>query len=204
MNPPMPGLRLPIFEGMRKYSWLALPVAAGIGLLATRLVPGPRPDGTVVLPSGWRIHPAGRQVTVGSLPLNVVVLGDGSLAVTNNGYAANGLMGITPDSAAVTWLLPLRAAWLGLARAGDTLWASGGVTSRVYRLVPNGPAWTTDSIVLADTMTRLFVGGLTVVPGRGLVAAVGNLNDSVYLIDAATMQRRGAFPVGHKPYTVAA
>src|SRR2546427_4604689 len=60
MNPPMPGLRLPIFEGMRKYSWLALPVAAGIGLLATRLVPGPRPDGTVVLPSGWRIHPAGR------------------------------------------------------------------------------------------------------------------------------------------------
>src|SRR5207247_9932777 len=98
------------------------------------------------------------------------------------GYAANGLMGIAPESAAVTWLVPLRAAWLGLARAGDTLWASGGVTSRVYRFVPNGSAWTADSIVLADSMTRLFVGGLAVVPGRGLIAAVGNLQGSVYLI----------------------
>src|SRR3989449_4374099 len=53
-------------------------------------------------------------------------------------------------------------------------------------------------------MTRLFVGGLAVVPGRGLVAAVGNLNDSVYLIDAATLRRRGAFAVGHRPYTVVA
>src|SRR5439155_407719 len=113
-------------------------------------------------------------------------------------------MGIAPESAAVTWLVPLRAAWLGLARAGDTLWASGGVTSRVYRFVPNGSAWTADSIVLADSMTRLFVGGLAVVPGRGLIAAVGNLNDSVYLIDAATLRRRGAFAIGHRPYTVVA
>ena len=189
---------------MRKYLWLLIPATLAAAVAARRLVPGALAGGDILLPSGWRIHPAGRQVTVGSLPLNVVVLGDGSLAVTNNGYAANGLMGISPDSGVLTWLLPLHAAWLGLARAGDTLWASGGKTNRVYRLVPNGPAWTSDSIVLADTMTRLFAGGISVAPGRGLVAAVGNLNDSVYLIDAATMQRRGAFPVGHKPYTVVA
>jgi len=189
---------------MRKYLWLLIPATLAAAVAARRLVPGALAGGDILLPSGWRIHPAGRQVTVGSLPLNVVVLGDGSLAVTNNGYAANGLMGISPDSGVLTWLLPLHAAWLGLARAGDTLWASGGKTNRVYRLVPNGPAWTSDSIVLADTMTRLFTGGISVAPGRGLVAAVGNLNDSVYLIDAATMQRRGAFPVGHKPYTVVA
>src|SRR5204862_6969586 len=56
----------------------------------------------------------------------------------------------------------------------------------------------------ADSMTRLFVGGLAVVPGRGLIAAVGNLKDSVYLIDAATLRRRGAFAIGHRPYTVVA
>jgi len=189
---------------MRKYLWLLIPATLAAAVAARRLVPGALAGGDILLPSGWRIHPAGRQVTVGSLPLNVVVLGDGSLAVTNNGYAANGLMGISPDSGVLTWLLPMHAAWLGLARAGDTLWASGGKMNRVYRLVPNGPAWTSDSIVLADTMTRLFVGGISVVPGRGLVAAVGNLNDSVYLIDAATLQRRGAFPVGDKPYTVVA
>ena len=189
---------------MRKYLWLLIPATLAAAVAARRLVPGALAGGDVLLPSGWRIHPAGRQVPVGTLPLNLVVLGDGSLAVTNNGYAANGLMGIAPESAAVTWLVPLRAAWLGLARAGDTLWASGGVTSRVYRFVPNGSAWTADSIVLADSMTRLFVGGLAVVPGRGLIAAVGNLNDSVYLIDAATLRRRGAFAIGHRPYTVVA
>ena len=189
---------------MRKSLWLLLPLTLATAFAARRLVPGALAGGDILLPSGWRIHPAGRQVVVGTLPLNLVVLGDGSLAVTNNGFAANGLMGIAPESAAVTWLVPLRAAWLGLARAGDTLWASGGVTNRVYRLVPSGAAWTTDSAVLADSMTRLVVGGLAVVPGRGLVAAVGNLNDSVYLIDAATLERRGAFAVGHLPYTVVA
>src|SRR5207247_1200416 len=38
----------------------------------------------------------------------------------------------------------------------------------------------------------------------GLVAVVGNLSDSVYLIDAATLARRGAVAVGHRPYTVVA
>jgi len=189
---------------MRKSLWLLVPLTLAAAFAARRLVPGALAGGDILLPSGWRIHPAGRQVVVGTLPLNLVVLGDGSLAVTNNGFAANGLMGIAPESAAATWLVPLRATWLGLARAGDTLWASGGVTNRVYRLVPSGAAWTTDSAVLADSMTRLVVGGLAVVPGRGLVAAVGNMNDSVYLIDAATLERRGAFAVGHLPYTVVA
>src|SRR3989442_1573023 len=126
MKPLMPGLRLSIFEGMRNYSWLALPVAAGLALLATRVIPGPRGDGTVVLPSGWRIHPAGRQVSVGTLPLNLVVLSDGELAVPANGYGANGVRGVDPAAGRVVWTLPQRAAWLGLARSGgaghDTLW----------------------------------------------------------------------------------
>src|SRR3989475_2039998 len=208
MNPPMPGLRLPIFEGMRKYSWLALPAAAGIGLLATRLVPGPRPDGTVVLPSGWRIHPAGRQVTGGTLPLNLVVLSDGQLAVPANGYGANGVRGVDPAAGRVVWTLPQHAAWVGLARSGsvghDTLWVSGAKMNTVHRFVRADSSWTRDSMQLADSAVRLFVGGIAVVPGRGLVAAVGNLSDSVYLIDAATLARRGAFPVGEHPYTVVA
>jgi len=193
---------------MRKYSWLALPAAAGIGLLATRLVPGPRPDGTVVLPSGWRIHPAGRQVTVGTLPLNLVVLSDGQLAVPANGYGANGVRGVDPAAGRVVWTLPQHAAWVGLARSGsvghDTLWVSGAKMNTVHRFVRADSSWTRDSMQLADSAVRLFVGGIAVVPGRGLVAAVGNLSDSVYLIDAATLARRGAFPVGEHPYTVVA
>src|SRR5213593_4116012 len=108
---------------------LALPALAGLALVVTRVMPGPQPDGTTLLPSGWRIRPAGRQVSVGTLPLNLVTLSDGSILVTNNGYSENGLMRIDPIAGQVTWRARLPAAWLGLARAGrdwrDTLWASG-------------------------------------------------------------------------------
>ncbi|HEX4602081.1 MAG TPA: hypothetical protein VH116_11860 [Gemmatimonadales bacterium] len=194
---------------MIKRLLFALPALAGAALLTTRLVPGRQPDGTTLLPSGWRIRPAGRQVAVGTLPLNLVTLSDGSLLVTNNGHGANGLMRIDPVTARVVWQAPLRAAWLGLARTGgewrDTVWASGGGTNRVYRFVWQGGAgWTTDSAVLADTSARLFVAGVTVLAHRGLVAAVGNLSDSVYLLDAATLERRASLAVGHRPYTAVA
>src|SRR5216683_3302558 len=127
MKPLMPGLRLSIFVGMRKLSWLVLPVAAGVGVLATRLVPGPRPGGSVLLPSGWWIHPAGRQVPVGTLPLNLVVLSDGQLAVPANGFGASGVRGLDPAAGRQVWTLPQHAAWVGLAGSGsaghDTLWA---------------------------------------------------------------------------------
>src|SRR5438046_3168116 len=188
---------------------LAVPAIAGLTLVAVRLTPGPQRDGTTLLPSGWRIHPAGRQVDVGTLPLNVVTLSDGSVLVTNNGYGENGLMRIDPLAGSVVWRLPLKAAWLGLARSGrdwrDTVWASGGGTNRVYRLAWQGGArWSADTVTLADSSARLSAAWLTLVPTRGLVAVVGNLSDSVYLIDAATLARRGAVAVGHRPYTVVA
>src|SRR5438128_1084998 len=193
---------------MFKRLLLLLPALAGAALLATRLVPGPLRDGTTQLASGWRIRPAGRQVTVGTLPLNIVTLSDGSLVVTNNGNAENGLMGVDPATATVTWTRRLRAAWLGLAASGpsgaDTVWASGGGSNRLYRFTRAGADWRPDTATLADTSAQLFVGGIAVVPGRGLVATVGNLSDSVYLVDAGSLARRGAFAVGHRPYTAVA
>jgi len=194
---------------MRRTAWLAAPALAVLAVAATRLVPGPVGRATL-LPSGWRIQPAGRQVTVGTLPLNLVVTGDGLVFVTNNGYGENGLMRVDPVAGRAGWVLRLRAAWLGLARTGrrgaDTLWASGAGRNRVYRLVSAGlgGAWRTDSVLLADTTAKVFVAGLAVLPGRSLVAAVGNLSDSVYLLETTTLARRSAIPVGHRPYTAVA
>jgi len=194
---------------MLKRSLLALPVIAGAALLATRLVPGSLPDGSTLLPSGWRIRPAGRAVPVGTLPLNLVTLSDGSVIVTNDGYGENSLMRIDPVRAHVVWRVPLPAAWLGLARTGrdwrDTVWASGGPTNRVYRLAwQGGASWIMDSVALADSGAKLYPAGLALLPRQGLVAVVGNLSDSLYFIDAATLERRGAVAVGHRPYTAVA
>ena len=189
---------------MRIRSLLALPALAGLTFLATRAVPGRLRDGTTLLPSGWRIRPAGRTVGVGTLPLGLVPLSDGSVMVANSGYGANGLMRIDPVKGVVVWQKTLPA-WLGLARTGgewrDTVWLSGAGTNRVYRLTwQGGMTWTLDSVALADPSARLFPGGIALVPRRGLVAAVGNQSDSVYLIDAATLARRGSVAVGHRPY----
>src|SRR5256885_4748255 len=123
---------------------LALPAIAGAALFATRLVPGPLPDGSTLLPSGWRIHPAGRAVGVGTLPLNLVTLSDGSVIVTNDGYGENSVMRIDPVRARVVWRVRLPAAWLGLARARrdwrDTGWAGGGPTNRADRFSGPGGA----------------------------------------------------------------
>jgi len=193
---------------MTKRPWLAVSTLAIAAALATRLKPGPLPDGSTLLPSGWRIRPAGRQVTVGTLPLGLATLSDGSVLVTNNGYAENGLMRIDPGAGAVIWTQPLAAAWLGLARTGadghDTVLVSGAGMNRVYRLTPRGADWAVDTATLADAKQQLFVAGIAPVPERGLVAAVGNLSDSVYLLDAATLARRAAIAVGHRPYTAVA
>src|SRR2546425_1097796 len=193
---------------MRARPWLAVSALAIATAIATRLKPGPLPDGSTLLPSGWRIRPAGRQVTVGTLPLGLATLSDGSVLVTNNGYAENGLMRIDPDAAAVTWTQPLAAAWLGLARTGadghDTVWVSGAGTNRVYRLTPRGADWAVDTATLADAKQQLFVAGIAPLPRGRLVAVIGNLSDSVYLLDAATLARRAAIAVGHRPYTAVA
>src|SRR2546426_2598287 len=193
---------------MTKRPWLAVSMLAIAAALATRREPGPLPDGSTLLPSGWRIRPAGRQVTVGTLPLGLATLSDGSVLVTNNGYAENGLMRIDPGAGAVTWTQPLAAAWLGLARTGadghDTVWVSGAGTNRVYRFSRRGADWAVDTATLADPTQPLFVAGIAPAPQRGLVAAVGNLSDSVYLLDATTLARRTAIPVGHHPYTAVA
>src|SRR3989442_9334540 len=153
--------RAAIYRPMLKRSLLARRAIAGAALLATRLVPGSLPDGSTLLPSGWRIRPAGRVVPIGTLPLNLVTLSDGSVIVTNDGYGENSLMRIDPVRAHVVWQVTLPAAWLGLARKGrdwrDTVLARGGATNRAYRLAwQSGAPGITGNVALAESRAKLY------------------------------------------------
>ncbi|HVH10489.1 MAG TPA: hypothetical protein VM736_11900, partial [Gemmatimonadales bacterium] len=68
---------------LRRLTWFTLPVLGGLTVFAARVIVGPQRDGTTLLPSGWRLRPAGRAVPVGTLPLGLVILSDGSLVVSN-------------------------------------------------------------------------------------------------------------------------
>jgi YVTN family beta-propeller protein len=168
-----------------------------------RVVPGPQADGTTLLANGWRITPAGRSVRVGTLPLGLAVLPDGRVLALLSGYSTNGLAVVDSGRWAVTDSVPLSAAWLGLAAAGDgRVYASGGTTNRVWLLREVAGKWQrADSAVLADSGTALFAAGLALSADGRRLAVVGQLDDSVYLLDAATLHRTAAAATGSRPYT---
>jgi len=91
--------------------------------------PGAMEDGTVLLPSGWRIAPAGRHLSVGDLPLAFAWTPDGAaLIVTNNGYDKPTLTIVDAHTFSVRATLPVDQAWLGLAwhPDGRRLYTTGG------------------------------------------------------------------------------
>jgi YVTN family beta-propeller protein len=90
--------------------------------------PGPTDSG-VVLPNGWRITPAGQQVILTDLPLNIRTTPDGKYAlVATNGYNAHELTAIDLATQKKVATESVTQSWFGLAAdaASSRLWWSGG------------------------------------------------------------------------------
>jgi len=66
-----------------------LPSGAQIASVPPQL-PGPQPDGSVLLPNQWSLRPAGRQIELRDFPANIAVHPGGRFAaVLHNGYSAH-------------------------------------------------------------------------------------------------------------------
>src|SRR5262249_49347749 len=84
---------------------------------------GPLPSGGFLLNSGWRIRPAGNQVTVGTMPMSSVLSPDGKfLLVLNGGYNPPAISVLDVASEKEVSRTPVADGWLGLAFTpkGDT------------------------------------------------------------------------------------
>jgi YVTN family beta-propeller protein len=91
-------------------------------------LPGPTDHG-FLLPNGWTVTPAGRQVLLTDLPLNLVPLADGKHALAaTSGYNRHQLSLVDLDAGKVVSQETVQQSWFGLAvRAkGDQVWWSGG------------------------------------------------------------------------------
>jgi YVTN family beta-propeller protein len=85
--------------------------------------------GQVLLPNGWKLSPAGRQLPLGDLPLNVQLSSTGRLlAVTNNGQSKQSVQLIDPRNETLLDEKQLGKSWYGLAFSRDEkhLYVSGG------------------------------------------------------------------------------
>ncbi len=91
-------------------------------------------SGGTRLPNRWVLTPAGTQIPIGELPLNMVLSPDGStLAVTNNGYGRQFISLIDAQQQQKLGELEVKKAFFGLAFSpdGKHLYASGGADDQI-------------------------------------------------------------------------
>ena len=106
---------------------------------------GPTREG-FLLPNGWVISPAGEQIPVADLPLNLLALPDNRHAlVATSGYNAHELSLIDLDRKLVVDRQAVKESWFGLASSPefDRVWWSGGGANVVqpFLLAGNKLTW---------------------------------------------------------------
>ena len=121
---------------------LAIAVTLALPLLAQEKPRTAGPvEGGYLLPNGWTITPAGEQVVLPDLPLNILPLADGKHAlVTSNGYNDHDLSLVDLAKKEVLARQNVRQSWFGLAHdpATDRLWWAGGGNAMLHTYTLKG------------------------------------------------------------------
>jgi YVTN family beta-propeller protein len=159
------------------------------------LLPGHLPDGTVLLPNGWKLTPAGEQIPLGDLPLGMDISPDGQLiAVTNNGVSRPTISLVGLKEMKVIQTIRVKNAWLGVkfARDGKSLFVSGGNENVIYdyRIMA-------DTAVLADTMrfakaypkANVSVSGIDIDANDSLLYVACRDDSSLRIVDLKSPDR---------------
>ncbi|MEO6779163.1 MAG: SMP-30/gluconolactonase/LRE family protein [Gemmatimonadaceae bacterium] len=201
---------------------IALAVAASLLLISCR-PPGSAattpassgrpgaPEGESVLPTGVRLDPAAPSVTLGSMPLAMVMAPAGDrIVVLLNGWREQGFQVVERATGRVVQTVLQPAAFIGAAFApdGGTLYVSGGNQDVIYRYAwRNGTASLIDSLILAPKAPRQsgrrYPAGIALSPDGRTLYAAENLADSVAVVDVASGRVLQRFATERYPYGVA-
>jgi DNA-binding beta-propeller fold protein YncE len=161
-----------------------------------RHLPGIRIGGVVQLPNGWSLRPAGRQVPLGDLPVNMALHPKGRwLAVLHAGYGTHEVMvfDLQENSRGPTCRVTLEQTFYGLCFApdGKTLYASGGEFETVHAFAfEEGLLGRRNIIRVANLLSKFIPAGLaTDADGRTLYAA-GTWGHAVALVPLDNPDRR--------------
>lgn len=160
----------------------------------------------VTLPNGWSLTPAGMQMPLGDLPLNIAVSPSKKyLAVTNSGQSGHSLQLIDLRSKKLLADVVIPKSWVGLAfTSGDTyLYASGGNDNWILRF-----AVTKKSLAVVDTFVlgapwpeKISPAGLAIDEKRNRLYVVTKENNSLYVVNTQTKAIAKQLPLGGEGYT---
>jgi YVTN family beta-propeller protein len=167
---------------------------------------GPGSYDKITLPNGWSLSPAGYQVPLGDLPLNIAVSSDLKYAaVTNNGQGTQSIQLISIRDQKLLDTYVIGKSWLGLVFSDDgkSLYASGGNDNRILCFAVEN-----EKLVCRDTFKlgkpwpeKISVAGIAVDEAGGRLYAVTKENNSVYIVSTLTKKILKQIPIGGEGYT---
>jgi DNA-binding beta-propeller fold protein YncE len=170
---------------------------------------GPQADGSVLLPTGWRIRPAGTQIQTDTFPMASVLSPDKKfLAILYGGYNPPSVELRDPQSLRVISRLELSDAWLGLAFApdGKTLYVSGGSKAVVHavNVSPKGELTKAAEWKLTEAAPTHedFTGDVQVTPDGRLIFVAMLHRNRIAVINPQSGRVIERFATGRRPYRI--
>jgi WD40 repeat protein len=136
----------------------ALSLALLVASPALTQIPGPKKDGSTLLPNGWSIRPHGRQIPLESdLPIRAAWHPGGRiLAIQHAGYREHRIVLFDAKSEKKLGKIELPRTWSGMCwhPGGDWLFVSGGTADVVHGFEIDTKDWTVRSKVAFDVGTE--------------------------------------------------
>lgn len=158
-------------------------------------LPGLRPDGSVLLPNQWSLRPAGRQVAMGDLPVNIAVQPSGRYAVVlHSGFAAHLLLVVDLNLGKVVARAPIPEAFYGLqfSSRGDRLYCSGAGDEVVHVFdFEGGKLLARPDLRLRPESERGVPCGLAVSPDNRMLYAANVWGQRISVVDLKRRVNRG-------------
>jgi DNA-binding beta-propeller fold protein YncE len=120
---------------------LAISAIALFSQKTKRQTVGPLDGGGTLLNTGWRIRPAGKTLSLSTLPMSTAMAPDGRmLAVLNGGYLPSTVSLLDMETSKEAGSVDIHDGWRGLAfsHQGDKVYAGNGARGTITELAVSG------------------------------------------------------------------
>ncbi|MEP6537475.1 MAG: beta-propeller fold lactonase family protein [Bryobacteraceae bacterium] len=179
-------------------------------MAASLLSQTPPKEPSILLNTGWRVQPAGRQVALGNFPMSTALSPDRKhLLVLNGGAGAASISVLDASTLQEVGRTPLPDGWLGLTFSpnGKFVYASGGSHACVYEFsfAADGKMALTRTFAIVPEASRKpsdFAGDVAISPDGRLIYVASLFQDVIHVINPQSGRVIEKFPTGRRPYRI--
>src|SRR5579864_2854622 len=167
---------------------------------------GPTEHG-FLLPNGWTVSPAGAQVSLTDMPLNILPLADGRhVLVATSGYNSHDVSLVDLEAKKVVGSERVKQSWFGLALdvESGTLWWSGGGGNLLHKFQVKGSELDRDGPAEDDSPKKphAFKSGLAFDPRSRTLYSLDIDAGTITAIDTTGDKPEKSAQAGSRPYDV--